>query len=176
MIVGYLQNGLNNYALELFRLMVREGPKANNFSLAAMPSMLWFKDLVSLASMIMALTQHGLGEDGFGHFEKLLAAGIKPDHITYVGVLSACTHVGLVDQDWRYYNMMKDFHKIEPTLSHYASMVDLLGRADSKGEVAATGELMHINVPVKEAEDVRVLWILVRDRVRVTQNTFHTPI
>ncbi|KAG4115287.1 hypothetical protein ERO13_D12G094000v2 [Gossypium hirsutum] len=181
MIVGYLQNGLNTDAVELFRLMVRDGPKPNNFTLAAMLSVSssltslnhgkeihasairtgqaslvsvnnalitmyarvgsincarkvfnqihWFRDVVSWTSMIMALAQHGLGEEALEHFEKLLAAGIKPDHITYIGVLSACTHVGLVEQGRRYYNMMKDFHKIEPTLSHYALMVDLLGRA-----------------------------------------------
>ncbi|XP_012437429.1 pentatricopeptide repeat-containing protein At2g22070 isoform X2 [Gossypium raimondii] len=181
MIVGYLQNGLNTDAVELFRLMVRDGPKPNNFTLAAMLSVSssltslnhgkeihasairtgqaslvsvnnalitmyarvgsincarkvfnqihWFRDVVSWTSMIMALAQHGLGEEALEHFEKLVAAGIKPDHITYVGVLSACTHVGLVEQGRRYYNMMKDFHKIEPTLSHYALMVDLLGRA-----------------------------------------------
>ncbi|XP_017969934.1 PREDICTED: pentatricopeptide repeat-containing protein At2g22070 [Theobroma cacao] len=89
----------------------------------------WSRDTVSWTSMIMGLAQHGLGEEALELFEELLAAGIKPDHITYVGVLSACTHVGLVEQGHRYYNMMKDFHKIEPTLSHYALMVDLLGRA-----------------------------------------------
>lgn len=181
MIVGYLQNGLCTDALELFRLMVRDGPKPNNFTLAAMLSVCssltslnhgkqihatairagqassvsvnnalitmyaragsinwakqvfsqihWFRDTVSCTSMIMALAQHGLGEESLELFEKLLATGIKPDHITYVGVLSACAHVGLVEQGRRYYNMMKDFHKIEPTLSHYALMVDLLGRA-----------------------------------------------
>ncbi|KAE8691235.1 Pentatricopeptide repeat-containing protein [Hibiscus syriacus] len=144
MIVGYLQNGLNNDALELFRLMVREGPKPNNFTLAAMLSVSssltllnngkqihasairtgqassvsvnnalitmyaragsvncarkvfnlihWFKDIVSWTSMIMALAQHGLGEEALEHFEKLLAAGIKPDHITYVGVCSLLVH------------------------------------------------------------------------------------
>ncbi|XVF61721.1 hypothetical protein PTKIN_Ptkin08bG0152900 [Pterospermum kingtungense] len=181
MIVGYLQNGLCTDALELFRLMVRDGPKPNNFTLAAMFSVCssltslnhgkqihatairagqassvsvnnalitmyaragsidcakkvfsqihWSRDAVSCTSMIMALAQHGLGEEALKLFEKLLATGIKPDHITYVGVLSACAHVGLVEQGRRYYNMMKDFHKIEPTLSHYALMVDLLGRA-----------------------------------------------
>ncbi|EEF30342.1 pentatricopeptide repeat-containing protein, putative [Ricinus communis] len=48
--------------------------------------------------MIIALGQHGLGQESIELFEKMLALGIKPDHITYVGVLSACTHVGLVEQ------------------------------------------------------------------------------
>ncbi|OMP11480.1 hypothetical protein CCACVL1_00499 [Corchorus capsularis] len=181
MIVGYFQNGLNTDALKLFRLMVRDGPKPNSFTLAAMLSVSSsltslshgkqihaiairtgqassvsvnnalitmyartgsinyarqvfsrihrFRDTVSWTSMIMALAQHGFGEEALELFEKLLAAGIKPDHITYVGVLSACTHVGLVEQGRRYYNMMKNVHKIEPTLSHYSLMVDLLGRA-----------------------------------------------
>lgn len=181
MIVGYVQNGLSSDAFELFRLMIRNGPKPNSYTLAALLSassslaslihgkqihasairtgkassvsvnnalitmyaragsidharrvfnlIQRDKDTVSWTSMIMALAQHGLGEETLNLFEKMLLAGIKPDHITYVGVLSACTHVGLVNQGWRYYNMMKDLHKIEPTLSHYACIVDLLGRA-----------------------------------------------
>ncbi|KAM5577408.1 pentatricopeptide repeat-containing protein [Rosa sericea] len=87
------------------------------------------RDTVSWSSMIIALAQHGLGEESIELFEKMLSLGIRPDHITYVGVLSACTHVGLVDQGRSYYNLMRSVHKIEPTHSHYACMVDLLGRA-----------------------------------------------
>ncbi|GAB4848348.1 Pentatricopeptide repeat-containing protein At2g22070, partial [Ancistrocladus abbreviatus] len=89
----------------------------------------WYRDTVSWTSMIIALAQHGLGEEAIELFEKMLTFGINPDHITYVGVLCACTHVGLVEKGWNYYNMMQNIHKIEPTPSHYASMIDLLGRA-----------------------------------------------
>ncbi|XP_041007358.1 pentatricopeptide repeat-containing protein At2g22070 isoform X1 [Juglans microcarpa x Juglans regia] len=87
------------------------------------------RDTVSWTSMIMALAQHGHGEEAIELFEEMLAGGIKPDHITYVGVLSACTHVGLVEQGRKYYYLMQDLHKIEPSLSHYACMIDLFGRA-----------------------------------------------
>jgi len=87
------------------------------------------RDTVSWTSMIMALAQHGLGEEAIELFEQMLALGIKPDHITYVGVLSACTHGGLVEQGRSYFDLMKNVHKIDPTLSHYACMVDLFGRA-----------------------------------------------
>ncbi|KAJ6916865.1 pentatricopeptide repeat-containing protein [Populus alba x Populus x berolinensis] len=87
------------------------------------------RDTVSWTSMIMALAQHGLGEEAIELFEQMLALGIKPDHITYVGVLSACTHGGLVEQGRSYFDLMKNAHKIDPTLSHYACMVDLFGRA-----------------------------------------------
>ncbi|KAJ7956887.1 Pentatricopeptide repeat-containing protein [Quillaja saponaria] len=89
----------------------------------------WNRETVSWTSMIIALAQHGLGEEAIELFEKMLQFGMKPDHITYVGVLSACTHVGLVEQGRFYFNLMKNVHHIEPTLSHYASMVDLFGRA-----------------------------------------------
>ncbi|KAG6767277.1 hypothetical protein POTOM_028473 [Populus tomentosa] len=87
------------------------------------------RDTVSWTSMIIALAQHGFGEEAIELFEQMLALGIKPDHITYVGVLSACTHGGLVEQGRSYFDLMKNAHKIDPTLSHYACMVDLFGRA-----------------------------------------------
>ncbi|KAF7837293.1 pentatricopeptide repeat-containing protein [Senna tora] len=87
------------------------------------------RDTVSWTSMIIALAQHGLGKEAIELFEKMLKFNIKPDHITFVGVLSACTHVGLVEQGKGYFNLMKTVHHIEPTPSHYACMIDLFGRA-----------------------------------------------
>lgn len=87
------------------------------------------RDTMTWTSMIIALAQHGLGNEAIKLFEKMLEFNLKPDHITYVGVLFACTHVGLVEQGKFYFNMMKNVHHIEPTPSHYACMIDLLGRA-----------------------------------------------
>ncbi|KAL5555915.1 hypothetical protein UlMin_038151 [Ulmus minor] len=84
---------------------------------------------VSWTSMIIALAQHGLGEEAIELFESMLTLSVKPDHITFVGVLSGCTHVGWVEQGRKYYNLMRNVHKIEPTLSHYACMIDLFVRA-----------------------------------------------
>ncbi|KAK4277945.1 hypothetical protein QN277_015860 [Acacia crassicarpa] len=92
------------------------------------------RDIVSWTSMIIALAQHGLGKEAIELFEKMLKSNIKPDHITFVGVLSACTHVGLVEQGKSYFNLMKNIHHIKPTRSHYACMVDLFGRAGLLGE------------------------------------------
>ncbi|KAE9601611.1 hypothetical protein Lal_00040617 [Lupinus albus] len=86
-------------------------------------------DTLTWTSMIIALAQHGLGSEAIQLFEKMLKFNIKPDHVTYVGVLSACTHVGLVGQGKFYFNLMTNVHHIEPTCSHYACMIDLLGRA-----------------------------------------------
>ncbi|XP_042755551.1 pentatricopeptide repeat-containing protein At2g22070 [Lactuca sativa] len=87
------------------------------------------KDNISWTSMVISLAQHGHGEESLKLFEKMLDFDIKPDHITYVGVISACTHMGLVEKGRGYFKMMQERHGIEPTHSHYACMVDLLGRA-----------------------------------------------
>lgn len=59
----------------------------------------------------------------------MLRFDLKLDHITYVGVLSACTHAGLVQQGRDYFKMMQTVHAIIPTQSHYACMIDIFGRA-----------------------------------------------
>ncbi|EPS61204.1 hypothetical protein M569_13595 [Genlisea aurea] len=87
------------------------------------------RDPVSWTSMIVALAQHGFGEEALRSFEEMLASNIPPDHVTYVGVLSACAHAGLVDEGRRYFRTMTDVHGIEPSSSHSACMVDLFGRA-----------------------------------------------
>ncbi|CAI0428858.1 unnamed protein product [Linum tenue] len=89
----------------------------------------WNKDTTTWTSIIIALAQHGLGEDALQLFDQMQALSINPDHITYVGVLSACIHIGHVEQGRGYFNLMQNVHNIEPTLSHYACMVDLFGRA-----------------------------------------------
>ncbi|XP_071734325.1 pentatricopeptide repeat-containing protein At2g22070 [Rutidosis leptorrhynchoides] len=89
----------------------------------------WLKDTVSWTSMVHSFAQHGHGAESLDLFEKMLSLDIKPDHITYVGVISACTHMGLVEKGRGYFKMMQETHGIEPTLSHYACMIDLYGRA-----------------------------------------------
>ncbi|CAH9075550.1 unnamed protein product [Cuscuta epithymum] len=87
------------------------------------------RETVSWTSMILAFAQHGFGEESIQLFEDMLVMGIRPDHITYVGVLSACIHVGLVAKGRQYFKMMSVVHSIEPTPSHYACMIDLFSRA-----------------------------------------------
>ncbi|XP_051119784.1 pentatricopeptide repeat-containing protein At2g22410, mitochondrial-like [Andrographis paniculata] len=85
------------------------------------------KDLVSYNSMITSYAAHGFAEKAIALFESMREVGIKPDIITFVGVLSACAHGGLVVEGWDYFNDMGLFG-LAPTMEHYACMVDLLGR------------------------------------------------
>lgn len=87
------------------------------------------KDVVSYNIIILGLASHGLGEDAIKSFSEMLDAGIQPDTITFLGILSACSHAGLVEIGHRYFECMSRDYAIEPSADHYACMVDLYGRA-----------------------------------------------
>ncbi|XP_076923422.1 pentatricopeptide repeat-containing protein At1g53600, mitochondrial-like [Bidens hawaiensis] len=84
---------------------------------------------VSYNSMINGFAQNGYAKEALGLFNKMEESGVEPNGITFLGVLSACTHVGMVAEGRKYFKSMKSFYKIEPSVDHYACMVDLLGRA-----------------------------------------------
>ncbi|KAJ8758487.1 hypothetical protein K2173_000208 [Erythroxylum novogranatense] len=87
------------------------------------------KDLISWNTIINGLAVHGRGADALSFFSQMLNAGENPDGITYIGVLSACSHMGLVQDGFSYFQMMADSHSIVPQIEHYGCMVDLLARA-----------------------------------------------
>eukprot|EP01018_Ginkgo_biloba_P013574 Gb_33693 [translate_table: standard] len=87
------------------------------------------RDVVSWTSMISGYAMHGCGKEALKLFRQMQHSGTKPDHVTLVGVLSACCHAGLVDEGWQYFDWMSQYHHITPTMEHYGCMVDLLGRA-----------------------------------------------
>ncbi|GLJ29003.1 hypothetical protein SUGI_0572420 [Cryptomeria japonica] len=87
------------------------------------------RDVVSWTSMIGGLAQHGRGMEALQLFQQMLQAGLKPNAITFVGVLSACSHSGLVDEGLHYFDIMSKEYGITPRKEHYSCLVDLLGRA-----------------------------------------------
>ncbi|KAF4399832.1 hypothetical protein G4B88_021046 [Cannabis sativa] len=86
-------------------------------------------DIVSWNSLIAGYALNGYGKEAVGIFEKLLIEGMAPDQVTFIGVLSACSHAGLITQGLELFRSMTEIYKIEPLPEHYACMVDLLGRA-----------------------------------------------
>eukprot|EP01018_Ginkgo_biloba_P034602 Gb_21765 [translate_table: standard] len=86
-------------------------------------------DVISWTTMIVGYAMHGHGKDALTLFDKMLLMNLEPDHITFIGVLSACSHAGLVDKGWHYFDCMSRDYHIIPSVKHYACMVDLLGRA-----------------------------------------------
>jgi len=87
------------------------------------------RDVVSWNAMIVGHAQHGDGVEALRLFDQMLLTGIRPDAITFLGVLSACSHTGLVDRGHYYFHSMRNEHNITPRMDHHACMIDLLGRA-----------------------------------------------
>lgn len=109
------------------------------------------RDLCSWNTMIMAFAVHGLWMEALALFHKLRMTGVKPDGITFVGVILACTHGGLVDEGKLIFNSMEADFSINPRIEHYGCMVDLLGRAGLLKEAYS----MIISMP---AEPDAVIW------------------
>ncbi|KAL1332795.1 hypothetical protein HN51_061572 [Arachis hypogaea] len=92
------------------------------------------RDVISWNAMISGLSQNGRGKEALELFEMMCQEGTKPDTVTFVNLLSACSHMGLVDRGWAYFKMMSDKFSIDPTVEHYACMVDILSRAGKLNE------------------------------------------
>lgn len=86
-------------------------------------------DVVSWNTMITGYGMHGLGKSALKTFNQMINAGYEPDGVTFVALLSACSHAGLVNEGRKLFNQMKSEFRIEPEIEHYSCMVDLLGRA-----------------------------------------------
>lgn len=91
-------------------------------------------DSVSWNAMIAALGQHGNGARAIELYEQMLKEGILPDRITFLTVLSACNHAGLVKEGRRYFETMHGPYGIPPGEDHYARFIDLLCRAGKFSE------------------------------------------
>ncbi|KAJ7957164.1 Pentatricopeptide repeat-containing protein [Quillaja saponaria] len=79
-------------------------------------------------AMINGLATHGLALDAIAIFSKMQVENVLPDSITFVGILTACSHCGLVEEGRKFFDMMQSCFSIQPELEHYGTMVDLLGR------------------------------------------------
>ncbi|KAF7838011.1 pentatricopeptide repeat-containing protein [Senna tora] len=89
------------------------------------------KNEASWNAMISALASHGKAKEALSLF-KLMAeerGHAQPNDITFVGLLSACVHAGLVDEGYRLFGMMSTSFGLIPKIEHYSCMVDLLARA-----------------------------------------------
>ncbi|XP_061376457.1 pentatricopeptide repeat-containing protein At4g21065-like [Gastrolobium bilobum] len=87
------------------------------------------RTIVSWTSVIVGLAMHGRGLEAVSLFDEMIEEGMAPDDVAFIGVLSACSHSGLVDKGRCYFNSMgKDFG-IVAKIEHYGCMVDLLSRA-----------------------------------------------
>ncbi|KAL3532391.1 hypothetical protein ACH5RR_005912 [Cinchona calisaya] len=87
------------------------------------------KDIASWTAIICALAMNGKSSKALELFSGMKQSGIKPDDITFIGVLNACSHGALVEEGRQYFDSMTKVHQIESKLEHYGCLIDLFGRA-----------------------------------------------
>lgn len=108
------------------------------------------RTLVSWNSMIVGFAINGCCREALEHFDMMQRAGFEPDGVSFTGVLTACSHAGLVDEGFMYYDLMMKAYEIPMRVEHYGCVVDLLGRA---GQLE---EAMHVveSMPMRPNEVV----------------------
>ncbi|KAK9220790.1 hypothetical protein WN944_009214 [Citrus x changshan-huyou] len=102
------------------------------------------KNLQSWTIMISGLADNGRGNDAISLFDKMIQTGLKPDSISFSAILSACSHLGLVDEGKNYFDEMARVYNIKPTMEHYGCMVDMLGKAGLIEE-ETTGQVLCLD-------------------------------
>lgn len=105
---------------------------------------LWDRRIVSWNAIITGYAMHGLAVEALDLFEKMRKEAC-PDHITFVGVLAACSRGRLLDEGRTLYNLMVREYGINPTVQHYTCMVDLLGHCGQLDEAYDLIRHMSVN-------------------------------
>ncbi|CAM6036345.1 unnamed protein product [Sphagnum compactum] len=95
------------------------------------------RNVVSWNAILGGFAMHGHGKEALEHFKQMRAEGVRPDNTTFVCLLSACSHAGLVDEGLRCFESMSTDCMISARLEHYTCMVDLLGHAGRLHEAEA---------------------------------------
>ncbi|AQK79950.1 Pentatricopeptide repeat-containing protein chloroplastic [Zea mays] len=92
------------------------------------------RHVITWNAMIHGYGSHGFGQAAVELFEEMKGTGSLPNETTFLSVLAACSHAGLVDEGQKYFASMKKDYGLEPGMEHYGTMVDLLGRAGKLDE------------------------------------------
>lgn len=103
------------------------------------------KDVVAWNSMIMGYAVNGLSEEALKLFHEMHGEGVRPSYVTFIALLTACGHSGLVTKGWEMFNLMKNEYKMEPRVEHFGCMVNLLGRAGRLQEAYDLVRSMNID-------------------------------
>ncbi|KAJ1692945.1 hypothetical protein LUZ63_009643 [Rhynchospora breviuscula] len=111
----YAKCGVIDHAVQVFEGMVK-------------------RDVFTFSCLIVGFAMHGKAEKAMGLFSEMLTAGIEPNEVTFVGVLTACSHAGLVKEGLLQFDNMLKIYGLNPDVRHYGCVVDMLGRAGLLGK------------------------------------------
>ncbi|XP_043718748.1 pentatricopeptide repeat-containing protein At4g38010 [Telopea speciosissima] len=88
------------------------------------------RNVLTWNALLGGLAMHGLGKEALQYYDQMIRIGLRPNEVTFLAILSACCHSGLIEQGRRHFYLMIDQdHNLTPRIEHYGCMVDLLGRA-----------------------------------------------
>ncbi|KAF7833583.1 pentatricopeptide repeat-containing protein [Senna tora] len=121
------------------------------------------KNIVSWNSAIVGCAQHGCGMSAFAIFNRMLRERVDPDEITLTGLLSACSHSGMLQKARCFFKYFDQKGSIEMTIEHYACMVDVLGRCGKLEEA----EALVRSMPMKANSKV---WLVLLSACRMHSN------
>lgn len=121
------------------------------------------RDIVTWNAVLTGCAHSGLGTEAIKFFDQMEAAGVSPNEISFLGLLGACSHAGLVEKGWAYFNSMSRDYGITPMVYHYTCVVDILGRS---GQLYEAEHLIN-NMPVRPDY---VIWDALLAACRIHQN------
>ncbi|RVW40101.1 Pentatricopeptide repeat-containing protein [Vitis vinifera] len=140
MIACFAKNGFGYEALALFQRMQLVGTVKPDEVIVL--SVMWCieesmrvfdemgeRNVLTWTALINGLAVHGRSAEALRMFYEMRNHGFQPDHVTFTGVLVACSHGGLVSEGWHVFESIRNEYGMEPLPEHYGCMVDLLGRA-----------------------------------------------
>ncbi|KAL2905522.1 hypothetical protein RDABS01_004232 [Bienertia sinuspersici] len=173
MISSYAQNARPKEALEMFEKMQSCGIKADEFTLASVISAcaqlgtaeysMCIMDIAERSghgpdknvvigsalvdiSMILGFALHGHAAEAMQLFYEMeRTTNIRPNKVTMIGVLTACSHAGMVEEGRRFFRSMEEIYGITPAGDHYTCMVDLLGRSGHLEEALEVAKSMPLD-------------------------------
>jgi pentatricopeptide repeat protein len=103
------------------------------------------KNALTWTAMICGLANHGHANEAIEHFRRMIELGLQPDEITFIGVLSACCHAGLVEEGREFFSLMDSKYHLKRKMKHYSCMIDLLGRAGHLDEAEKLANTMPMD-------------------------------
>ncbi|KAJ4729548.1 Pentatricopeptide repeat-containing protein [Melia azedarach] len=164
---------------QLHSFVIRSGFMSNVFSASALLDMyakcgslkeaiqtfqeMTERNIVSWNALISAYAQNGDGEATLKSFEEMIQSGYQPDSVSFLSVLSACSHCGLVAEGLQYFNSMTQKYKLEPKKEHYVCMIDILCRRGCFDQA----EMLIAQMPFEPDE---IMWSSVINSCRIHKN------
>ncbi|XP_038687364.1 pentatricopeptide repeat-containing protein At1g74630 [Tripterygium wilfordii] len=135
-IHGFIEKAGFNWLVSVNNALIDTYSRCGNVAMAQLvfERMPGNKDTVSWTTMIAGLAMHSQAHEAIQLFHEMEKSGNTPDGITFISVLYACSHAGLVDHGYQFFLRIKGKYNIEPAIEHYGCVVDMYGRAGKLDE------------------------------------------